>query len=131
MDMKRTISTNLSLRAMTKERIHNQYEFGKTLGNGAFGSVKAARLWEDPTKIFAIKSLSREMFDKKMSSAQRKKEEPDDPDMMIKLLETEIRVVMEMDHPNIVKFYQCVYDNDKVNIVMELVKGIPLSDLII
>ena len=51
--------------------------------------------------------------------------------MMIKLLETEIRVVMEMDHPNIVKFYQCVYDNDRINIVMELVKGIPLSDLII
>ena len=76
------------------------------------------------------------MFDKKMNSAQKKKEgiaedEGDDPDVMIKLLETEIRVVMEMDHPNIVKFYQCVYDNDKVNIVMELVKGIPLSDLII
>lgn len=51
--------------------------------------------------------------------------------MMIELLQTEIRVVMDMDHPNIVKFYQCVYDNEKVNIVMELVKGIPLSDLII
>ena len=135
-NLKKTISTKLSLKGMTKERIHNQYEFGKSLGNGAFGSVKAARLWEDPTKIFAIKSLAREMFDKKMNSAQKKKEgiaedEGDDPDVMIKLLETEIRVVMEMDHPNIVKFYQCVYDNDKVNIVMELVKGIPLSDLII
>ena len=42
----------------------------------------------------------------------------DDPEQMIKLLESEIRVVMEMDHPNIVKFYQCVYDNEKVNIVI-------------
>jgi serine/threonine protein kinase len=33
-----------------------------------------------------------------------------------------------MDHPNIVKFYQCVYDNTYVNIVMELVKGTTLSD---
>jgi len=35
---------------------------------------------------------------------------------------------MGMDHPNIVKFYQCVYDNDYLNIVMELVRGKPLSD---
>jgi len=35
-----------------------------------------------------------------------------------------------MDHPNIIKFYQCVYDNTYVNIVMELVKGMNLSDYI-
>ena len=35
-----------------------------------------------------------------------------------------------MDHPNIVKFYQCVYDNAYVNIVMELVNGKTLSDFI-
>jgi len=33
-----------------------------------------------------------------------------------------------MDHPNIVKIYQCVYDNKYINIVMELVQGKPLSD---
>lgn len=47
---------------------------------------------------------------------------------MIDLLESEIEVVMGMDHPNIVKFYQCVYDNEYLNIVMELVRGKPLSD---
>ena len=35
-----------------------------------------------------------------------------------------------MDHPNIIKFYQCVYDNTYVNIVMELVKGMNLADYI-
>lgn len=54
-----------------------------------------------------------------------------DKGAMRNLLETEIKVVMQMDHPNIVKFYQCVYDNRFVNIVMELARGIPLSDLII
>lgn len=44
------------------------------------------------------------------------------------MLESEIEVVMGMDHPNIVKFYQCVYDNEYLNIVMELVRGQPLSD---
>jgi len=37
---------------------------------------------------------------------------------------------MEMDHPNIVKFHNCCYDNKYVNIVMELIHGIPLSDYI-
>lgn len=36
-----------------------------------------------------------------------------------------------MDHPNIVQFYQCMYDNNYINIVMELVRGIPLSDYLI
>lgn len=35
---------------------------------------------------------------------------------------------MEMDHPGIVKFYQCMYDNKYINIVMELVKGKTLTD---
>ena len=34
-----------------------------------------------------------------------------------------------MEHPNIVKFYQCVYDNEYLNIVMELVRGEPLSTI--
>jgi serine/threonine protein kinase len=36
-----------------------------------------------------------------------------------------------MDHPSIVKFYQVIYDNKYINIVMELVNGIPLSDFLI
>ena len=46
------------------------------------------------------------------------------------MLQSEIQVVMEMDHPFIVKFYQCVYDNMYINIVMELVNGMTLSDYI-
>lgn len=38
---------------------------------------------------------------------------------------------MNMDHPNIVKFYQCVYDNNYMNIVMELIDGIPLSNFVV
>lgn len=38
---------------------------------------------------------------------------------------------MDVDHPNIVKFYQCVYDNKYINIVMELVEGQPLSNYLI
>ena len=51
--------------------------------------------------------------------------------VMQNLLNSEIQIVLEMDHPNIVKFYQCVYDNTYVNIVMELVKGTTLSDYLL
>jgi serine/threonine protein kinase len=47
------------------------------------------------------------------------------------LLQSEIQVIIEMDHPNVIKFYQCVYDNRYVNIVMELVKGKTLAEYII
>lgn len=50
---------------------------------------------------------------------------------MQELLEVEILALLKMDHPSIVKFYQVIYDNVYINIVMELVKGIPLSDYII
>jgi serine/threonine protein kinase len=50
---------------------------------------------------------------------------------MAKLLNQEINIVLHMDHPNIVKFYQCVYDNEYINIVMELVNGKTLSDFIL
>lgn len=51
-----------------------------------------------------------------------------DKDLMAQLLNQEISIVLKMDHPNIVKFYQCVYDNEYINIVMELVKGQMLTD---
>jgi len=44
------------------------------------------------------------------------------------LLQSEIQTILEMDSPYIVKFYQCVFDNKYINIVMELCRGITLSD---
>lgn len=46
-----------------------------------------------------------------------------DEALMQEVLEQEIKNVLSMDHPNIVKFYQCCYDNQYINIVMELIKG--------
>ena len=36
--------------------------------------------------------------------------------------------MLSMDHPNITKFYKCCYDNEYINIVMELIKGENLAD---
>ena len=113
-----------------QERIHSKYEFGKTLGQGAFGIVKAARLYDDHEKIFAIKCIPRDMFRKKEDTKKGDDDSSSDDaaEEMLKMLESEISIVMLMDHPNIVKFYQSMYDNKYINIVMEMVKGIPLND---
>ena len=50
---------------------------------------------------------------------------------MQELLESEIQIILHMDHPNIVKLYQCCYDNTYINLVMELVTGENLQDYII
>jgi serine/threonine protein kinase len=36
--------------------------------------------------------------------------------------------MLSMDHPHITKFYKCLYDNEYINIVMELIKGVNLAD---
>ena len=114
---------------MIREAVSTRYRFEKPLGEGAFGKVKVASLIADNTKKFAIKSIPRHLFAKRVVEGQEKQEDEEEMEqMMIDLLESEIQVVMGMDHPNIVKFYQCVYDNDYLNIVMELVRGKPLSD---
>ena len=111
-----------------KEDIKQKYKFEKILGEGAFGKVKMASIIGDPDRKFAIKSIPRHLLDKhcKCSNVeviQKADEMEVDKDAMAKLLNQEIDIVLRMDHPNIVKFYQCVYDNDYINIVMELVQG--------
>lgn len=91
-----------SLGYIVREGIHKKYKFEKTLGEGSFGKVKVASLWSDPSKKFAIKSIPREFFDKQGTLTE---EEREDEMKMKELLETEITVVLAMDHPNIVKFY--------------------------
>ena len=45
-------------------------------------------------------------------------------------LEQELQVILSLDHPNIIKMHQVVYDNNYINIVMELVQGKTLADLL-
>lgn len=91
---------------MTREAIGTRYRFEKPLGEGAFGKVKVASLFADNSKKYAIKSIPRNLFSKKIPEGEEKQEDEEEMEqMMIDLLESEIQVVMGMDHPNIVKFY--------------------------
>ena len=105
--------------------------------------MNLASLRENNAKKFAVKSIPRKLIDKygkekrQRLATQFNEDNPeleegfDDEEYMQELLETEIKVLLNMDHPNIVKFHSCVYDNDYINIVMELVRGESLADYLI
>ena len=125
------IGKTVSVKDIVTENIKMQYKFGKILGEGAYGKVKLATLLADPTKVFAIKSIPRNLMEKHNDIDSSGELSQMNRDHMATLLNQEINVVLKMDHPNIVKFYQCVYDNDYINIVMEHINGKTLSDYIL
>lgn len=57
---------------MTREAISARYRFEKPLGEGAFGKVKVASLIADNTKKFAIKSIPRHLFSKRVPEGEEK-----------------------------------------------------------
>ena len=84
------------------------------IGGGHFGTVRTAHLKTDPQIKFAIKSILRENIEKD-----------------IKLLEEELFILTQVDHPNIVKFHQSFIDYRYVHIVMEFCTGGELFDRIV
>lgn len=94
--------------------IRTVYKFERLIGGGHFGTVRIAHPISNPSKSYAVKSLLWESIWKE-----------------VKLLETELQILKELDHPNIVKFYETYVDYRYVHIVMELCKGGELFDRIV
>jgi calcium-dependent protein kinase len=91
------------------------YKFVRVLGGGHFGTVRLAYLHSDPDKYYAVKSVMRSHV------------KPQD----IHLLETELNILKDVDHPNIVRFYETYIDYRYVHIVQELCNGGELFDRIV
>jgi 5'-AMP-activated protein kinase catalytic alpha subunit len=83
----------------------------KSVGKGAFGEVFSARLKADPSQLRAIKVILKAKIR--------------DPNA-IKQLTRELSIHSQLDHPNIVKFYEAMDTDEAVYIVMEYV---PNGDL--
>lgn len=87
-----------------------KYEFMKLLGNGAFGKV---RLYADKScrdMKYAIKTIRKDGVSKAIH------------DCIIE----EVTILRDLDHPNIVKYYETYEDDHYINLVMEY---IPADDL--
>lgn len=84
------------------------------IGLGQSGQVRVASLLSNPKKKFAVKSISKDRTTK---------------DFL--LLKSEIEILRELDHPNIVKFYETYQDERSFHIVMEYCSGGELLDRMI
>ena len=89
--------------------IRNYYKFKDILGEGHFGSVRAAfkKREYSPHKFFAVKSISL----KKLSEKQYQ-------DLIL-----EVKIISSLEHPHIVKFYETYHDDQYFHIVTELCRG--------
>lgn len=88
------------------------YELGPTIGKGKFGKVKAAVNLETGQRVaikIVLKALVRGNNDE---------------------VTKEVRCLRAIRHPNVVELYECLDDEDRVYLVMELAKGGDLFGLI-
>ena len=82
------------------------YTFEKVLGQGNFGTARLAHKIGKLDKKFAIKSLARKHVEADLA-----------------LLQQELNILLSVDHPNIVKFYEAFLDHKYVHLVMEYCHG--------
>ena len=90
------------------------YTFERLIGGGHFGSVRIAHRITDPQVKYAVKSILKENIKKD-----------------VKLLEEELAILSQVDHPNIIRFYETYIDYRYVHIVMELCEGGELFEKIV
>jgi calcium-dependent protein kinase len=102
------------LKSVTFEDLRSVYTFEKRLGFGRFGVVNQVYINKDPGRKFAVKSIN-------IASIM--------PDL--KLIENELDILMQVDHPNIIQYYEAYNDGKYLHIVMELCTGGELFDRII
>jgi len=98
----------------SKTDIRTVYKFLDVVGGGHFGTVRRVHPKSDPQVTYAVKSILRADIAKD-----------------IKLLEEELFILRQIDHPNIVKFHQAFIDYRYVHIVMEFCTGGELFDRIV
>lgn len=88
------------------------YDFGDLLGKGSYGEVYQAK-HRDTGIEYAVK-----IYDKYRMSEEKKK----------KSMYNEIRLLKKLDHPNLIKLHAVHETVSKIYLVMDLVKGSPLSE---
>ena len=94
--------------------IRKNFEYVYILGNGAFGKVRLYRNKANKNSLYAIKTLKKEGI----------------PNYEFKLIKSEVSILSELDHPNIVKYFETYEDEHYIHIVMDYLKGDDLYKII-
>ena len=83
-------------------------------GHGHYGHIRVARPISNPDKQFAVKTIPKEKIKREMHLFKREKD-----------------IFRELDHPNIVKFYESYEDKKFFHVVMEYCSGGELFDRVV
>ena len=86
--------------------IRKTFSLGKIIGKGFYGIVRLGNPFNDATKNFAIKSISKQARPKDAI-----------------LLENEVRNLKTLNHPHIVKLYDVYSDTSYVHLITEYCDG--------
>jgi len=98
------------VKIFTDSNVEDSYNLTACLGSGAFSTVYLAECKENKGGMAAVKVINKESL---CEGGEDK----------LFLVDKEIEIMAQLDHPGIVKLYE-VYENDKeVCLVMELAKG--------
>jgi calcium-dependent protein kinase len=94
--------------------LRKKYEYICMLGNGGFGKVRLYRDKFCKDMKYAIKTIKKEYLGEHLRET---------------ILE-EVKILRELDHPNIVKYYETYEDEHYIHIVMEYLHGEDLFKVI-
>jgi calcium-dependent protein kinase len=99
----------------SEEKIQDYYKLDqKILGEGAFGKVYKAE-----NNALKVNRAVKQLYKNKIEDQE-----------IIRLM-TEINLLKNLDHPNIVKLYEVFEDDDHLYLVFELVEGEELFEYIV
>ncbi|CDW88495.1 protein kinase domain containing protein [Stylonychia lemnae] len=96
------------------EKISDYYKIEEELGRGSFAIVRSAINKKTGEKV-AIKIIDRQSLEEEDEIA----------------LQTEVDILSQIDHPNVVKLYEIFDDKDCMYLVLELMTGGELFDRIV
>lgn len=91
--------------------IHDDFEFGKVLGSGHFGIVRMGTHVNNSSYVAAIKSIDKEKVKKNLN-----------------LLRDEVELLLNIDHPYIIRLYDVYEDQKYLHLVTEYCSGGNLFD---
>lgn len=92
------------------EDIRDKYEIGDLLGSGSFGQVREAMLKDDPRKVRAVKIIEREEQEEGEWSNSA-------------MFRREVKLLQNLQHPNIVRFWDMYEDLHFLYVVMDICRG--------
>lgn len=114
---------------MPKKQQLGDFFIGKTIGEGAFSKVKLGYHKDTGTKV-AIKIIDKRMIEamaEKAKQQARKSKDKTPPAPVLEItsqpsylasIQLEVQLLMRLEHPNVIKLYQMVENDDECFVVM-------------